>query len=216
MEQPLFIFFGVIILIFSAVIHEIFHGLTANALGDDTAFLAGRLTLNPLAHLDFWGSFIIPVSIFIVSSGNFIFGWAKPVPYNPDKLKYLKWGPAFVALAGPLVNIVIAVFFGLGQRFLGGVSGLETMGLEVLMKLFSYIILINLGLAIFNLVPIPPLDGSKVLFALLPLGLKRFEIWLENFGFALLLLFIFFGIGLLIPVIRFFFQIITGQALSFF
>lgn len=206
--------FQIIILIFSVVIHEVSHGYAALALGDKTAQYAGRLTLNPVKHLDPFGSILLPAISYML--GGFIFGWAKPVPYNPYNLKNQKWGPALVGAAGPAANISLAVIFGLTVRFLpnlaDGASGLFVLNF---MTIASTIALLNLVLAIFNLVPIPPLDGSKVLFSVLPYQWRGAQFFLEQYGFFLLLLFIFFFSRWLFPIVLLFFRLITGT-LPFF
>lgn len=203
------IFFGIAILIMSVVIHEVSHGQAALMLGDPTAKYADRLTLNPLKHLDPFGSVLLPFLTYI--SGGFIFGWAKPVPYNPYNLKNQKWGPAVVGAAGPLANISLALVFGLALRFLPGLAnGLGGTFLMNFVTMASIITLLNLVLAVFNLIPIPPLDGSKVLFAILPYQWRGLQIFLEQYGFFLLLLFIFFFAGWIFPVVLFLFRLITG------
>lgn len=194
--------FSIAILIMSVVIHEVSHGVVANALGDPTAKYAGRLTLNPIPHLDPVGSILLPFATFLI--GGFIIGWAKPVPYNPANLSNQRWGPALVGAAGPGANILIALIFSLVLRSF--FPALPPSLAEVL----SGIILINILLAIFNLVPIPPLDGSKVLFALLPLGAYRLQVLLEEYGFIFLILFIFFSWRWLLPIVFFVFRIFTG------
>ncbi len=204
--------FQIIILIFSVVIHEVSHGYAALALGDKTAQYAGRLTLNPLKHLDPFGSILLPTISYMI--GGFIFGWAKPVPYNPYNLKNQNWGPALVGAAGPAANISLAVVFGLTVRFLpnlaDGASGLFILNF---MTIASTIALLNLVLAIFNLVPIPPLDGSKVLFAILPYQWRGVQFFLEQYGMFLLLIFIFFFVQWLFPSVLFLFKLITGTPL---
>lgn len=195
--------FSIIFLILSIVIHEVSHGYAAERLGDPTARLAGRLTLNPFKHLDMTGSLIVPAITYFL--GGFIFGWAKPVPYNPYNLKDQRWGEAKVAAAGPLSNILLALIFGLTIR-LGLVS-------STLIPVVSTIVFINLLLAIFNLLPIPPLDGSKILFSVLPYRYNQIRTFLERYGFALVLLFILFLWRLVLPIIFFFFSLITGIAL---
>lgn len=213
MADPFFIVFYILILLFSVVIHEVSHGLAAYALGDNTAKYMGRLTLNPLPHLDLWGSLIIPL---ITAWAGIPFGWAKPVPYNPYNLRDQKYGPAIVGAAGPLSNIFIAVVFGLMLRFLpvGGTPEI-TQIVQGFGEMFLMIVRVNLLLAVFNLVPIPPLDGSKLLFALLPYRYKHIEILLTQYGFMLLLVFIFFGFRLIIPIIDVLFRLIVGQKLFF-
>jgi len=157
--------FGVLVLILSVILHEVAHGYMANALGDPTAKLQGRLTLNPLKHIDPLGTIILPLFLYLTGS-SILIGYAKPVPYNPYNIK-AKNGEALVAFAGPATNILLALIFGLAIRF-GGAS----MG-ESLLHAFAIIASINIFLALFNLIPIPPLDGSKVLSALLPGEMRR-------------------------------------------
>lgn len=196
--------FVIAILIMSVVVHEVSHGYAANALGDATARYAGRLTLNPLKHLDPVGSFIVPAVTYMI--GGFIFGWAKPVPYNPYNLSNQKWGPAMVAVAGPASNISLAIIFGLLIRFAGDFGLLSPAFLQIM----TLIVIINIILAVFNMIPIPPLDGSKVLFALLPYNWHHVQTSLERYGIFLLLIFIFFFWGIVSPIITFLFNIITG------
>lgn len=148
----------VLILIFSAILHEVMHGIAADKLGDPTARYAGRLTLNPIPHLDPFGSVILPI-IFALSGSAFFFAWAKPVPYNPYNLRPGRFSEAIVAGAGPFINLVIALVFGALIRL-----HIYTSANQV----FLLIVLINVMLCLFNLIPIPPLDGSKVLEALIP------------------------------------------------
>ena len=196
--------FLIIILILSVIIHEISHGYAALALGDPTAKLSGRLTLNPIPHLDLWGSIIIPGLLALTGTGV-ILGWAKPVPYNPYNLSNQRWGEALVAGAGPLSNIVIALIFGVLLRFAvlpGSVTGLA-----------SYIVLINIVLAIFNLIPIPPLDGSKILFSILPYRFQYIRQSLEQYGLILVLVFVFFVWQFLSPLVFGLFHLLTGLTL---
>ena len=197
--------FAIAVLIFSVVIHEVSHGYVANAMGDPTAKYAGRLTLNPLPHLDLMGSLVVPLLTFL--AGGFIFGWAKPVPYNPHNLSNQKWGPALVAAAGPASNILVAAFFGILIRFAPAV-GLPAEFLNIA----ALIVFINILLAVFNFVPIPPLDGSKVLFSALPPQWGHIQDFLERWGFFILILFIFFFFQLLLPVIQAIFELFTGLA----
>lgn len=216
METAISIIFQLAILIFSVVIHEVAHGLAANALGDPTAKYAGRLTLNPLKHLDPVGSFLVPLMTFIIprlfGGGGFIIGWAKPVPYNPYnlKVKNIEFGSAVVGAAGPLSNVTIAIVFGLLVRWAAssfGVLGSATLPIVEIMKV---IVLVNLMLAVFNLVPIPPLDGSKVLFSIVPASWVSFRLFLERYGFILLLFFIFNFSGLILPIVAALFRLATG------
>lgn len=204
--------FLVIILIFSIVLHEVSHGTMANYLGDPTAKNSGRLTLNPIPHLDFLGSFIVPLIMMtpaIFGARTFIFGWAKPVPINPHNFRDQKYGEAKVAIAGPLANFSLALVFGLSLRFLPVV--LVHSGL---IYLFSYIVYINIILAIFNLLPIPPLDGSHILFTFLSKKLENFKIFIYQYGIFILLFIIFFFPGQINLVANSIFHFIVG--FSFF
>ena len=177
--------FSILILILSVVVHEVAHGWAAYSLGDPTAKLAGRLTLNPISHLDPLGSFIVP--LFTYSLGGFIFGWAKPVPYNPYNLRGGKWGPVYVALAGPATNLLIAVLFSLIVRF--AATSLPPAFISVAVM----IVIINVVLAVFNLIPVPPLDGSKLLLALMPPSWQPLEDFLNRYQMFVLLFIVFFG-----------------------
>lgn len=202
MPNILIITFQVIVLIFSAVIHEYMHGFMANRLGDPTARLAGRLSFNPLVHLEWFGSFLLP-GIMLLTGMPFAFGWAKPVPYNPNNLVDKRWGEAKVALAGPLANLTLAAFFGL---FLSLAPTIST-NFDFLLGIIIYI---NLILMVFNLLPIPPLDGSKILAAFLSPEAKMRYFSLERFGFILVILFAWFAFPLLLPVVNFLFSLLTG------
>jgi Zn-dependent protease len=158
-------FVMIFVLIISVIIHEVAHGYAANWLGDPTARLAGRLTLNPMVHLDPMMSVILP-GLLIVTGSPILFGAAKPVPYNPYNLTNQKWGEAIVAVAGPAANILIAIIFALIIR---SVSVFPLS--DSFIHLSLDIIKLNIFLALFNLVPIPPLDGSKILPRLLPFSL---------------------------------------------
>ena len=194
-----------IILLFAVVIHEVSHGAVASHLGDPTAKESGRLTLNPIKHLDPWGSFIIPLTLFIFSHGRAVFGWAKPVPVNPMLLRNPKRDIGLVAFAGPAANLSLAVIFGILLR----IFGVFSLNLP-LIYFFSAIVYINLLLAVFNLVPIPPLDGSKILFSLAPASWAPLLSFLELYGPIILIIFLFFGFPLIWPVINFLFHLFTG------
>ena len=198
--------FSIAVLIMSVVIHEVSHGYSAYSLGDPTAKHSGRLTLNPLRHLDPFGSVLLPVMTYML--GGFIFGWAKPVPYNPYNLKNQRWGPAIVAVAGPASNVMIALVFGLFLRF-GGLVFLPEGSVQIL----SVIVFINLLLAVFNLIPIPPLDGSKIFFAFTGRIWPDLEYFMEQWGFVILIFFIFFLFRFVFPVVLLLFRLITGVGL---
>lgn len=200
--------FGLIILLFSVIIHEVSHGAMAYWLGDPTAKYAGRLTLNPIPHIDLIGSIILPLILWLTGS-SILFGWAKPVPYNPYNLKDQRYGPALVSIAGPGSNLLLALIFGMLIRILIAYAPMSA-SLVTFIGLLSYIVLINVFLAIFNLVPIPPLDGSKILFAILPDSANNIKMFLEQWGMFLLLLFIFYFSGIIMPIVQVIYRIITG------
>lgn len=190
------------VVIFSIVLHEVAHGYAANALGDPTARLQGRLTLNPISHLDIFGSILVPAITWL--SGGFIFGWAKPVPYNLYNLKAGKFSEAYVAAAGPATNILLALLFGLLIRF-----GQGTLP-DALLMVSITVVVANLALAVFNLIPVPPLDGSKILASFLPLSLTQKYMMLERYGFILVFLVILVAWRFISPVIAALFSLITG------
>lgn len=205
--------FWVLVLGFSVILHEVAHGYMANYLGDPTAKLQGRLTLNPLSHIDPLGTIILPF-ILLMTGSPLLIGYAKPVPYNPYNLRH-RYGEALVAGAGPATNILLALFFGLALRFFGGEMDPSLMGA------FAIITSVNLFLAIFNLIPIPPLDGSKVFSVLLPGDLGRgydsvranFE-QLGVFSGTLLILVIFYFLSpFFIQLLRVLFALLTGYNL---
>jgi Zn-dependent protease len=212
--QAIDVIFYIAILIMSVVIHEVSHGFMAEHLGDDTARRAGRLTLNPIKHLDLFGSIILPVLLYL--SAGFAFGWAKPVPYNPNNLRNRRWGTVLVASAGILANLSIAVLFGLLIRFAPyfGLPLFNPVLIPPFYKITMDIVIINIALAIFNLVPLPPLDGSKILFNLLPSSFYRLGNFLEKYSLIFLLLFIVFFSDYLYPILIFVFHLITGLHLS--
>lgn len=199
--------FSILVLILSVVVHEVSHGYAAYLQGDHTAYREGRLTLNPLKHLEWFGSFILPVISHFL--GGFIIGWAKPVPYNPYNLRNQRWGEAIVAFAGPLSNIIIAFVFGLLIRF-GLPTGLFSQSFA---GILATIVFINLILATFNLIPIPPLDGSKILFSVIPAGMQNIRTFLEQYGTFALLFFVFFLWKYILPIVSLEFRLITGIVL---
>jgi len=207
--EIIFMVFSVIALIFSVVIHEVAHGAVANSLGDPTAKFSGRLTLNPLKHLDWVGSFLVPAFLLAVGS-PFVFGWAKPVPINPFNFRDKKWGDAKVAVAGAAANFALALVFGLILRFWPEISNPVSAGFYTLAQ---SVVLINLVLAVFNLIPIPPLDGSHILFAFLPASQQDFKIFLQRYGFIFLLIIIYFLSPIVDPIITFLYRLIVGVPL---
>jgi Zn-dependent protease len=211
-NSPVFVVFEFVVLLFSAILHEIAHGFMAEKLGDDTAKRAGRLTLNPLVHLDLFGSIIMPVALFVASGGTFFFAAAKPVPYDPRNLKNPRSGSAEIALAGPCTNLLLAIVFGAAVRV-----GILFSAPDIFISLLAVIVYLNIALAIFNLIPIPPLDGSRVLFAALPPSHTTFRVayFLERYGIILVLAFAIFGFSLLMPVMGYLFGIFTGQPSPF-
>jgi Zn-dependent protease len=205
--------FYVTVLIMSVIIHEFAHGYSAYLLGDDTARLSGRLTLNPLKHLDPFGSVILPL-ILILSNTGFVIGWAKPVPYNPMNLRKGNIGNFIVAVSGIAANLLLALIFGLLIRY-ATVFGIPAFTIDPLLvnpfyKIASIIVMMNLVLALFNLIPIPPLDGSKILFSFLSPKFKYIENFLEQWGMFILLFFIIFVWSTVSPVIYYAFSLLTG------
>jgi len=198
--------FSLIVLLFSVVVHELAHGSVAYSLGDPTAKYEGRLTLNPLKHLDPFGSVVLPLLMLFITAGQGpIFGWAKPVPINPYNFKDQKWGSLKVAIVGPAVNFLIAIIFGLLIRFLNLPYDLPFI------QLLSIVVFYNFLLAIFNLLPIPPLDGSWILFNLIPENAIKFKMFMQQYGMFILIFLIFFG-GLqgLNFVVDYLFRLVTG------
>ena len=206
--------FIIAIFIMSVVIHEVSHGLAALWQGDPTAKYMDRLSLNPLKHIDIFGSIIVPILFFI--SKGFPFGWAKPVPYNPYNLRDQKYGPAIVGIAGPLSNISIALVFGVFLKILLVAGKVSVSNADPFFEIFSWAITLNIILATFNLIPFPPLDGSKLLFALVPIS-EEVKMQLEHYGFMVLIFIIFLFPALFYPIsvlissiISLFFKFIVG------
>lgn len=179
--------FSLIILILSIVVHEVAHGYSAYLFGDLTAKYQGRLTFNPIKHIDPIGSVILPFFMSLIP-GGVILGWAKPVPINPYNFKRRRLGEFVTAFAGPLSNIIIATIFIILIKF-SAMLGLST----VFVQLCFVIVLINSVLALFNLIPIPPLDGYRILSVFLPVEtVEKFEQFAQRFGMLLVLFFVFF------------------------
>jgi len=192
------------VILFSMTLHEAMHGYVAYWLGDDTARLQGRLTFNPIKHIDPFLTIILPVLLAI--SGLPIFGGAKPVPFNPNNVRGGEWGSALIAVAGPLTNFVIA-FVGFG---VWAIVGLPQEGL--VSQIFATLVTVNLGFFIFNLLPIPPLDGSRVIYALAPEFVRRGMEFIERFGIFVVFILVLLG-GSLIGTIM---QTVIGVILNFF
>lgn len=169
-------FAWVVAMVVAITIHEFSHALAGTLLGDSTAKLQGRLTLNPLAHLDLWGTLLL---LFVG------FGWGKPVPFNPYNLKRPKLGSAIIAVAGPFSNLVMVILFSLVLKYIYPLIGLGES--NALFQFLYTLILINAILMAFNIIPVPPLDGSKVLFMVLPASMERVRIFLEKYGFFILI-----------------------------
>ncbi len=197
--------FYFIVLIFSIIVHEVAHGLIAEREGDPTARVLGRITLNPLKHIDWLGSVILPL-VLILTNAGFVVGWAKPVPYNPENLDHGRRSEAKVAIAGIVVNLIIALFFGLVIRtalFFG-------YGTIALIDGASIIVLLNIVLAFFNSIPLAPLDGFSFLSAVLPVRALPTMRAIERFSLPLLLIFILFGWNVVAPVVFKVFSLLTG------
>ncbi len=194
-----------IVLIISIILHEVSHGYMAEYLGDPTARLLGRLTLNPIPHIDPMGSIVLPL-IFVLTGSPIVFGWAKPVPYDPRNIRGShfkeRYGGALVAAAGPLVNILLAVVFGLVIRF-------ATLSVPMT-QFFFIIVIINISLAVFNLIPIPPLDGHHILSALLPRSLRAKYMELSRYSFVLMFVVAFVLWQFISPLVMIIVQGITG------
>jgi Zn-dependent protease len=211
MQSSLEIALTLVVLILSIIAHEVAHGYAANALGDPTAKLAGRLTLNPLAHIDPLGSIVIP-ALLVITGSPILFGWAKPVPYNPYNLRNQRWGEAIVAVAGSATNILLAVIFVAIIRV--GASSLSASALSFL----ATIAFVNLFLGMFNLIPFPPLDGFTFLRGILPYrlayGFHTFENRVRAFGpialIAFLLIFSYVLAGPFYDLVQWVFSLLVG------
>ena len=207
MSGPLSIFYF-IVLIISIIVHEVAHGLVAEREGDPTARVLGRITLNPLKHIDWLGSVILPF-ILIVSNAGFVIGWAKPVPYNPDNLKHGNKSIAKVAIAGVIVNLSIAIFFGLLIRLSIGFGIISQPFIEI----GSIIVLINIVLALFNMMPFAPLDGFRFLSAVLPVRFQSTMRLVEQYSLPLLLIFLLVGWKVIAPFGFTLYSLLTGISL---
>lgn len=208
--------FSIAILIMSVVIHEVSHAYFAYKLGDPTAKLQGRITLNPLKHLELFGSFIVPL---VTSLAGATFGWAKPVPINPYNFKKPRRDELIVSLVGPASNLVVALIFALLFRGLMswsvvGMEGASTglvEGFVAFAFLINQIIFVNIALAVFNLLPIPPLDGSSILFALIPRHMIHLREQLTRYSMIFVVIFIVFLWQYFAPVIPWLYGIFVGR-----
>lgn len=201
-----------VIIVGSVILHELAHGVMAHLLGDETAKRAGRLTLNPIKHIDPYMSILVPIILYLLKAP--VFGGAKPVPVNYHNLKWREWGMALVALAGPLTNFLLA----LTAFLIGHFSGALYSTSDVLSFTFTEIVYINLGFMIFNLLPIPPLDGSRILYAISPDFIRQILANIERYGIILIyILILLFGevfssvmVGGMNGILQFFYTIV-GQ-----
>ncbi|OGE29984.1 hypothetical protein A3C59_02415 [Candidatus Daviesbacteria bacterium RIFCSPHIGHO2_02_FULL_36_13] len=211
--MPEFIAFSIVILLFSVILHEVMHGLVALKFGDRTAERAGRLTLNPLPHIDLIGTILLP-ALLIFTGSPLLFGWAKPVPVNPLNFSNIRKGELFVSAAGILANFGLAIAAAVTYHIL---NGLPQEFPSLVGALLRFTITINLVLGVFNLFPIPPLDGSKVLLSFLPYNLAKEYQKLDQYGFLLLLIFIMipFGNSSLLHTILSFFVSNLSRLLGF-
>ncbi len=227
MEQVILIAFYLVTLIYSIIFHEVSHGVAALWLGDKTAKYAGRLSLEPIRHIDLMGSIVLPI-IMILMTG-FAFGWAKPVPYNPHNLRWHKWGSVMVAFAGPITNFILALLAAIGASMINipivqkNTIVNHLMGanwdslvpvvvgspLAIMYTIFAMIIFWNVLLGAFNLMPIPPLDGSKLIFTVFRVK-PQIQMFLERWGFFLILAL------LMIPIFATPFRILLTNLWSFF
>lgn len=195
--------------------HEVAHGYVAFRLGDPTAKLLGRLTLNPLAHIDIFGTIIMPIMLFVLTDGRFMFGYAKPVPINPMNFRNPRKGMALSAAAGPAVNILLALASVIILKFIltplavFSPDALKETVIKPFLMIFSASVIMNVVLASFNMIPIPPLDGGRVLTGLLPSKQALSFSRIEPFGFIIVLVLIYSGVAnlFIMPIITFFLKL---------
>ncbi len=209
--DPISIVIYIAILLFSVIFHEVAHGLVAEKLGDPTARYAGRLTLNPIPHIDLFGSILLPAFLIMINS-PILFGAAKPVPVDFRNLRNLKRDMFLVAFAGPATNFILAFLAGMVYRF---TPGLSDIGASLLLQTMT----LNLVLCFFNLLPIPPLDGSKILasiFGFLDRGWMYSVLALERFGFIILIMFLFTGLAqmIILPPVVYFLKLFAGSGIN--
>ncbi len=198
-----------IILVIALTIHEFCHAWAGHLLGDVTAKQHGRLTLNPLAHIDPLTTLLLPIGLIMLGS-PVVFGAARPVPFNPYAVRYDKWGVVLVAIAGPLSNLAMAVVVGLYLRFvpISGIYG----------QFLLQFVIVNLAFFIFNMIPFPPLDGSRVLYAIAPASIRDIMDRIENYGIVVVFVFILFLFPLITPFItrsvQFLLNLIVGGSVG--
>ncbi len=207
MSGPLSIFYFLVLMI-SIIVHEVAHGIAAEREGDPTARMLGRITLNPIKHIEWFGSVILPLAL-ILSNAGFVVGWAKPVPYNPENLKRGRKSVAIVSIAGIVVNLTIALLFGIMIRVAAS-FGVDN---PAVFEIASIVVLINIVLALFNAIPLAPLDGFRFLSAVLPWRFEPFMKNVERFSLPLLVVFIFFGWKFVAPLAFGLFTLFTGISL---
>jgi len=197
----------IVVLLFSLIVHEVAHGYMALHLGDTTARDSGRLTFNPIPHIDIFGTIIFPVILIVIQS-PVLFGWAKPVPVNPWRVQGGKKGLAKVSAAGPGSNFLLAVIFGLIFRIYSTGSGISSP----ISRILFFAVFINIILGIFNSMPIPPLDGSKILMAYLPEHVADRYSSLQRYGFLILFFLLFIGLFdlVILPIARILLTLIIG------
>ncbi len=208
-------------LIFAIVLHEVAHGWVANRLGDHTARDMGRLTLNPISHIDLFGTIIMPIALFVLTDGRFVFGSAKPVPINPNNFKNPRKDMAISSIAGPAINLIMAISFTFVLRVI--VAGLDNKMPQQYWNWFAvpfsymlvYGIMINVVLAVLNMIPIPPLDGSRVAYWLLPLKQAAVYYRLEPYGMFIVLGLFMLGVldKVMTPVVSLLLALLIGEKL---
>lgn len=207
---------SVIPILIAITFHEAAHGYAAYKLGDSTAKAMGRLTLNPLAHIDLFGTVLMPLILLIMTSGQFVFGYAKPVPVNPRNFRHMRQGMAISAAAGPGTNLLLAIASVVLLKIILFTSGMlpaeviSTVIKPVAMMLTASVS-VNIVLAVFNMIPIPPLDGGRVLMGLLPYKYSQSIERIEPYGFIIVLILLVTGVAnlVLLPVIKILYSIVT-------